>query len=132
MTKQNSHSFLIKRRAWKLHGSFWMTGKWPDQIDGVLNHPELSNPWKISVPVEQVEPFPSSVPESYSHVEEREDEFILLNILLGFVLIAMAAWAYGRSRQPQALYMKLASICMDQSMCRLLVGIPCKPNLTIQ
>ena len=129
MTKQNSHSFFDQTKSLEITWQFLDDReKWPDQIDGVLNHPELSNPWKISVPVEQVEPFPSSVPESYSHVEEREDEFILLNILLGFVLIAMAAWAYGRSRQPQALVRNWQVFAWISLCAGCWLGYPANPT----
>ena len=63
MTKQNSHSLFDQSTSLEITWQLLDEGeKWPDRIDGVLNHPELSKPWKISVPIEPAESLPSSAP----------------------------------------------------------------------
>ena len=129
MTKQNSHSLFDQSTSLEITWQLLDEGeKWPDRIDGVLNHPELSKPWKISVPIEPAESLPSSPPESYSHVKQKEDEFILLNMLLGFVLIAMAAWAYGRSRQPQSLVRNWQLLAWGSLCAGCWLGYPANPT----
>ena len=74
----------------------------PQNLTGLLFHPSLSNAWEISFPIEGIG-F-SSPSHNYSEgTEYIADEFVLLRLLLAVVFIGMAAWAYGRSRQPSAL-----------------------------
>ena len=85
----------------------------PLSIDGILTHPGISNGWRLSMPLT----FDDSTTEASKVVAENNsppNEFFLLTTLIGFVLLAMAVWAYSRSRHPQALvknWQILASIC---------------------
>ncbi len=73
----------------------------PESLDGILSHPLLANSWYVSVPVNLNLPQTGTI-TSFVVDGVSTNQFHLLYLLLGLVLIAMAAWAYGKSRQPLA------------------------------
>ena len=71
----------------------------PQELKGVLTHPEFAKAWEISVPLVKQEP---SVVVTVTNNEQQvleKNEYLLLYSLLALVFVAMAAWAYGKATQ---------------------------------
>jgi len=68
-------------------------------ITGVLSHPNFEDSWKLKFSSNLVNP-PLNSEEFKAVSKIVRDEYFLLHLLLSIVLIAMSAWAYGRSLQP--------------------------------
>ncbi len=73
--------------------------EFPSSLDGLINHPDFGSAWRVSVPLTVDGSIPQQQISTLETVPSPND-FLLLNILLGMVVISMAAWAYGRSCQP--------------------------------
>ena len=102
-------------------------GGMPGSIDGVLIHPEMTDSWKLSVPLQVNE---MNAGRSFLPPQEllpgNDDR--LLHILLGLVLISLAAWAYGRSRQPLASVRGWQVLCLTSLLSGVWMAYPTAPS----
>jgi DsbC/DsbD-like thiol-disulfide interchange protein/cytochrome c biogenesis protein CcdA len=99
----------------------------PSSIEGILIHPELEKPLGLSIPLLLNES--SSLKSNFidGPVIAENDSF-LLNLLLGFVLIAMAVWAYNRSQNPQCLTSNWKIFALLSLMVGIWLGYPSKTD----
>ncbi len=80
----------------------------PDRIEGVLFHPKLEKSFYLDLGFEEIlygAKFDEGITFSLnSKVQDRdenlENDYLLLQILLSFILLGLAAWIYGKTNQP--------------------------------
>ena len=80
----------------------------PDRIEGVLFHPELEKSYHLDLGFEEIlygSKFDRGIAFSpSSKAQDRdgnlENDYLLLQILLSFILFGLAAWIYGKTNQP--------------------------------
>ena len=112
---------LAAEITWKLVEGFEQT---PQNLAGVLVHPGISNAWEVSFPIKQIDSVFSMNEPTMVRGEEVDHEFALLYLLLAVVLVAMAAWAYGRSRHPSALVTNWHALAIFSLLGALWLGYP--------
>ncbi len=71
----------------------------PKNLEGVLAHSGLKQPWNLSAEIVSSVQMDSSSSPSFVK-ESAGDQYFLLRILMGLVFVAMASWAYARSQRP--------------------------------
>jgi DsbC/DsbD-like thiol-disulfide interchange protein/cytochrome c biogenesis protein CcdA len=125
----DSLSFLVGTHSLEIDWKLSEGEKIPVFVEGILTHPAMENPLKLSVPVglnHSTSLKPNLVNKSVAPVNDT----FLLNLLLGFVLIAMAAWAYNRSQNPQCLTLNWKIFALVSLVGGIWLGYPSKTEVS--
>ncbi len=100
----------------------------PDRIEGVLFHPKLEKSFYLDLGFEEIlygAKFDERIAFSpHSKFQDRdenfENDYLLLQILLSFILIGLAAWIYGKTNQPSHSKVKKT---VGKLLCLLALGL---------
>ena len=100
----------------------------PDRIEGVLFHPKLEKSFYLDLGFEEIlygAKFDERIAFSpHSKFQDRdenfENDYLLLQILLSFILIGLAAWIYGKTNQLSHSKVKKT---VGKLLCLLALGL---------
>ena len=100
----------------------------PDRIEGVLFHPKLEKSFYLDLGFDEIlygakfdEEIDFSLHSKFQDRDENfENDYLLLQILLSFILIGLAAWIYGKTNQPSHSKVKKT---VGKLLCLLALGL---------